>query len=159
MTTDHAPTHPPIDVEGIGRRFGYLVAIVVNLVVLYLVRRLDDWDLPFLTDDVTRVQGVMSASIVVAVVVYVAYLVHDPLWFRRVGEMVSLAASFIATVAVLQVFPFDFSRWDGPWELLVRIVLWVAVIGTAIGFLTQFGRLVTGAPARSGPSGPDAPGR
>ena len=50
------------------RRFGYLVAIGVNLILLYVVNNLLEWEWPsFLTEDFERVVGIVSFSIIVLV--------------------------------------------------------------------------------------------
>jgi hypothetical protein len=35
------------------------------------------------------------------------------------------------------VFPFDFSGWSFDWSSLVRVVLAMAIVGSAIGLLVQ----------------------
>jgi hypothetical protein len=115
------------------RRFGYLVAALVNAAMLFAVNRWPGWDaLPFLTAETERVLPWVNASIVAGLVVNLVYLVHDPLWFRGLGDMVTTAFSLAAMVRIWDVFPLDLT--DG-WQLVARVLLALGIVGTLIGFV------------------------
>ena len=127
------------------RRAGYLVAAAVNLLLLFLVLGWPGWAaLPFLTEEFTQVVGLLSASLVVGAVANLVYLVADPPWVRSLGQLVVSGVSLAATVRLLQVFPFDFSGWSFDPSWLVRLLLWLGVLGTVVGMLTELVRLVRG---------------
>jgi hypothetical protein len=127
------------------RRAGYLVAAAVNLVLLYLVLVWPGWEaLSFLTDSFTQVVGLLSASLLVGAAANLVYVVADPPRVRAAGQLVVSAFSLAATVRLLQVFPFDFSGWSFDPTWLVRLLLWVAVVGTVVGMVTELVRLVSG---------------
>ena len=129
------PAHsPPKARPSIGaRRFGYLVAALIDATMLYLINARPGWDaVPFLTSGTTEVLPWVNASIVAGVVVNLVYLVRDPRWLRALGDMVTAAFSFAAMVRIWEVFPLDLS--DG-WELVARILLGLGLVGTLIGFV------------------------
>jgi hypothetical protein len=127
------------------RRAGYLVAAAVNLVLLYLVLVWPGWEaLSFLTDSFTQVVGLLSVSLLVGAAANLVYVVTDPPRVRAAGQLVVSAFSLAATVRLLQVFPFDFSGWSFDPTWLVRLLLWVAVVGTVVGMVTELVRLVGG---------------
>ena len=127
------------------RRFGYLVAAAANLLLLFLVLVWPGWAaLPFLTEEFTQVVGLLSASLVVGAVANLVYVVADPPWVRSLGQLVVSAFSLAVTVRLLQVFPFDFSGWSFNPTWLVRLLLWLGVLGTIVGMLTELVRLVRG---------------
>ena len=127
-----------------GRRFGYAVAIVVNAIGLYIVQNLLEWDISFVTSDFAQVDGLISLSLIATIGANVLFLFFDPRWFKGAVEAWSQAISLLATLRLLQVFPFDFDEWAGPWEQVARAVLIIAAIGTAIGILTSIRNLVRG---------------
>ncbi|MBS9372790.1 hypothetical protein [Rhodococcus sp. B50] len=132
--------------SSVGRRTGYLVGIVVNAVLLYLINGRPGWDeVPFLTADTTRVLGWVNASILAGVVTNAVYLVADPPRWKALGDLVVNAIGLYALVRIWQVFPFDFPD-DGsvPWDLIARTVLVVAIVGTIIAMIVAVVRLVTG---------------
>jgi hypothetical protein len=53
--------------------------------------------------------------------------------------------SLFVTYQVFTVFPFDFSRSGFDWTLTARIVLILAMIGVAVGMLTEAIRLTQSA--------------
>lgn len=119
------------------RRFGYVVAVLVNAAMLYAVNRWPGWEvLPFLTAEMVLVLGLVNASIVVNLAANLVYLVRDPRWLRALGDLLTTAVGLVALVRMWQVFPFDFSGdWAG-WTLVVRILLGLGIVGSAIGLVT-----------------------
>jgi hypothetical protein len=127
------------------RRTGYAVALVVNVALLVGVNAWPGWDVvPFLTQDTTQVVPVVNASIVVNLVVNVGYLFHDPPRVRSAGDLLTLAVGELALLRIWQVFPFDL--WSEPfdWTLLVRILLGIAIVGSALGMVVALVGLVRG---------------
>ena len=58
------------------------------------------------------------------------------------GRALGLAGAFIAaTVRIYQVFPFDFSAYEFPWETLTRAILIIAIVGAAISIIVETVRL------------------
>jgi hypothetical protein len=127
------------------RRVGYLVTMAVNALLLLAVDNVQDWDLSFLTGELDQVIPMISVSLLVGIAVNAAFLWYDVAWFKSIGQIVSLGVSLAATVRVYQVFPFDFSGHGFDWDLLVRIGLVVAIVGTAAGILVELVKLIAAA--------------
>jgi hypothetical protein len=130
------------------RRAGYVVAVVVNAALLYVFNVWPGWQaLPFLTQDTQLVTGLVNASIVVSLVANVLFVAWDPRWFKAFGDVVTTSVGLVAVVRIWQVFPFDFGSSSIDWALVARVVLVVAIVGSAIGIvaaLASFMRAVTG---------------
>jgi hypothetical protein len=134
------------------RRFGYLVALAVNVAMLYAVNRWPGWDaVSFLTDDMSRVVDWVNASIVVGIGANVVYFVRDPRWLKALGDLLTTTIGIVVLVRLWQVFPFDFPDGSVDWALIARIVLVVGIAGSAIGIIAA---LVSFVRAVAGPSGP-----
>jgi hypothetical protein len=58
--------------------------------------------------------------------------------------MVTSAVAMVVSVIVLRVFPFDFSAYAFPWELITRVILVIAVIGSGISVLVNLYRVIRG---------------
>jgi hypothetical protein len=120
------------------RRVGYGVAVAVNAVLLYLVNVSPGWEaVPFLTDDMTSVLGWVNASIAAGIIANVLYLALGQRWFRALGEIVVTAIGLVALVRLWQVFPFAFDEAGVPWHLIVRWVLGIGMVGSAIGVIAN----------------------
>lgn len=125
------------------RRLGYGFGIVAGIVGLALVNVWPGWEsVPFLTSDTTEVLGLVNASLFAGIVANLAYLVHDAPWLVALGGVVTTGIGLAALIRILQVFPVDFSDWDFDGTALVRILLILAIVGSAIGIVVQLTALV-----------------
>lgn len=127
------------------KRFGYLVAAVINGVMLWIAHQLLDWEWPgFLTPDFDDVLPIITVSFVVSIVANLVYVWNDSWPIKPMGELASSVIGFLAALRIWQVFPVEFSGDD--WSWLVRWVLIAAMIGTAIGSIVQLVNLAKGPP-------------
>lgn len=126
------------------RRAGYVVAVIANAAMLYAVNRWPGWqEVPFLTRDTELVLGLVNATIVVALVANLLCLVRDPRWLTALGDLATTAVGLAALVRIWKVFPLDVSD---RWELLVRALLVLGIVGSAIGVvvaIVRFGRALS----------------
>jgi hypothetical protein len=118
------------------RDFGYTVAAVLNLVLLYLINVRPGWRvMPVLTEDTTRVLVVLNLSLAAGIVANLLYVLHDPPRWKALGELVTNSISLVVLFRIWAVFPFAF---DAPeWTLIARTVLVIAIAGTGIAMLVQ----------------------
>lgn len=135
--------HPPSGASAArARKFGYLVGVMVNAVVLVLVNVRPGWQvLPFLTEGFLDVLWLINMSLVASAVVNLAYLWYDPAWFKSVCQVGASAIGLVAAIRTLQVFPFDFSAYAFNWAVLTRVVLIVAVFGSVVAIVVELVRL------------------
>ena len=120
------------------RRAGYLIAIFLNAVILYFINVEPSWHVvPFLTSATVEVLPWINGSIVVGMVANLVYLFADARWVRAVGDLVTTAVGLAAMVQLWIVFPFEFDP-AAPWTLLTRMVIALAVVGSAIAIVVQF---------------------
>jgi hypothetical protein len=131
------------------RRFGYVVAITVNVLLIFAINEWPGWqEVSFLTDETSRVIPLVNAALVIGAVANAIYLVADPRWLRALGEAINAAVSFVVILVVFTVWPFDFSAWSFDWTMLVQIMGVVGLIGSLVGVVTNlvtFTREVGGA--------------
>ncbi len=120
------------------RRPGYLVAIGVNAVLLYVVNNLPSWHWPpFLTEDFDRVLPLLNVSIVATIAVNVVFLAFDPRWFTAVAQVGLSGVSLAVMVRTFDVFPFDFSAYEFGWSGVARVALILGMIGVVIGIVAH----------------------
>jgi hypothetical protein len=127
------------------RRFGYMVAIVVNVFLLIAANNLLAWDiLPFLTNDFERVLPILNVSLGAAIAVNLIYLGFDAAWFKALTQIGLLVISLAATIRLYQVFPFDFSAYEFGWESVAEWALILAMVGVGIGVVAELVKLAKG---------------
>jgi len=119
------------------RRAGYVVAAAINAALLWFIHVWPGWDaVPFLTADFDTVLWLIDLSLVVTIAVNLIYLIRDPRRLTAAGAVVTTAIGLAAAIRMLQVFPFDFGDSD-VWPVVFRVLLWVAIIGAAIGIIVN----------------------
>ena len=127
------------------RRFGYVVAIVLNAAMLYAINVWPGWDVvPFLTDDTVDVLEVVNASIVSAMAANLVYVFRDPPRVKALGDVVTTVVGLVAMVVIWRVFPLDLSSG---WETVARALLAIGIVGSGIAIVTGIVRLVRPRPA------------
>lgn len=132
----HPRPHPA------NRRIGYAVAVAVDLALLHLLNRNPGWQaVPFLTEDMERVIGVVNLSITAGLVANLVYLVWDPEWLRALGDLVTTCAGLLAMLRLWQVWPFDFPAGT-PWDLLAHVALALGLFGGVVGIIASTVRYV-----------------
>jgi hypothetical protein len=137
---------PSKQASGTGRRIGYVVAVIINAALLYLINARPGWQTwDVLTADFLTVLWIINLSLSLSLIANALYLVYDAPWFRAMCELVLAVVSLIVAVRVYQVFPFDFTAFAYAWTVLARVVLVIAMFGSAIAIIVQFVNLIRAA--------------
>lgn len=132
------------------RRSGYVVSLLVDAALLYLVNVRPGWQaVPFLTPETLAVLDAVNLTLVVSLVASTIYLVADPPWLRALGDLVVAVVGLLALVALWRVFPFDLAGQAFDWALVARVLLVLGSVGTVIAILAALVRLVAGLTAGS----------
>jgi hypothetical protein len=121
-----------------GRRIGYAAGAVVSLLILGAINVWPGWQaVPFLTPDTVLVLPYINAAFVLAVIVDAILLIRDPPWLKALCYLVSGVVALAATIAVWQVFPFEWERFFFDATLLFRVLLAIGILGGMIGVVVQ----------------------
>lgn len=146
-TNEPAWTEPP----AAARRFGYIIAIGVNVVLISLVQNIVEWDvLPWLTAEFNDVVPWINFSLFATILVNAIYLGYDEGWFKSLTQAVLGVIAFVVTLRLYQVFPFDFTAYDPPWTGITEVLLIFVLVATAIGAAFEAGRFVLRSTQRLG---------
>ena len=124
--------------RAVGRRVGYAVAVACNVALLVILNNLLEWGwFPWLTEDLGRALPYLNASLIASAAANAVYLFYDAQPFKGFAELGLLVVSLLATIRLLQVFPFDFSAYDFAWGTLVRWILGVGIFGVCVAMVVQ----------------------
>ncbi len=138
-------TRIPEELAKAGRRFGYGVAIAINLVLIWFVGNLLEWELVgFLTPEFADVVPLIQLGLWVTVAANVVYMMDDRSFATRAARLVVDVVNLFVTFRVFDVFPFDFSAHTFNWGFVFRAVLVIALIATAIGGIVHLGQMFRG---------------
>lgn len=125
------------------RQAGYVVAIVINALILWVANNLLAWGwFAWLIDDFVDVLPAINASLIVTIIAYALFVAYDAEWFRALGDVVTGIYSLLAGIAMWQVFPFDFSAYAFDWALVARILVGLGIFGVSVGILVNVVKLL-----------------
>ncbi|GAB2728826.1 hypothetical protein [Nocardioides pakistanensis] len=126
------------------RRTGYVIAALVNAVLLYLVNVWPGWEeLPFLTSETTEVLGWVNASMIAGIITNLVYVGRDTNRVRAAGDLVTTGIGLVAMVRMWQVFPFDFDLSGLDWAIVARVFLVIGIVGSAIAMVVRLVSLLS----------------
>lgn len=126
-----------------GRRVGYVIAIIINLALLYLINVMPGWTaIDVLTAEFTTVLWIINLSLLLSVAANIAYIAYDSTWFKASCEFTLAAISLIIAIRMYQVFPFDFATFAFNWTVLARLIIVAVMIGSMIAMVVNAVRLV-----------------
>jgi len=133
------------------RRFGYAVAVGINVLLVVVVNNILSWGwLPWLTPEFEKLLPVINLALVVNIVLSLIYMAHDGPPFKAATQIIVNLIAIAILVRTLQVYPFDFSAYDFPidisafdltWDLVARLLIGLAILGTAIAVVTETTKL------------------
>lgn len=123
------------------RKSEYIFAIIFNLIFLYIVNNLLNWNIYFITNALNEVLWIINLSIIAAIIGNALLLAYNPEWFRHVIKIIMNLFAFISTYFVYTVFPFNFNNSFLNWGLNIFLIL--IMIGIAIAIIVEFYFLVT----------------
>ena len=124
------------------KQIGYAVAVAMNVAFWYVINNLLNWNVPFITPRFAEVLWAMNLSIGATTIANALYIIYDTGWFHHLTQMALAVLAFNSIYALYTVFPFDF-----PNAILMQVFHFafiMAMIGTGIGFIAEFAKLVSG---------------
>lgn len=131
------------DAGGSSSRAGYVVTIILNLILLYVVHSIPRWNLSFITAAYPQVIWAFDLSIGATIAANLTYLAYDRPWYMHLTRAILAVLGLIVLIVLFSVFPFDFGA--PALDTLVRVLLVLGMVGTAIGLVVeavQFGRTI-----------------
>jgi len=118
--------------------------IIINLVFLYIVNKIPDWDLKFIKESYGAVIWVLNVNILIQIGGNLLMAVFDFSWIRYLSRIILEAASFITTLVLYYIYPFDFSHVHGlSWiDWLLPVAFIIGMIVSAIKVIANIWKLI-----------------
>ena len=122
------------------RTSGYFIAIIFNIIFLYIVNNLLNWQIYFITPAFNEVLWIINLSIIVTIIGNTLLLLYSPESFSHLMKIIMNTINFIAVYFVYEVFPFNFYNSFFNWGLSIFLVL--VMIGLVIASLVEVYQMV-----------------
>ena len=114
----------------------YTVAIIFNLILLYIFNNLLYWHVNFLTNALVNILWIINLSISIAILGNALLLIYHPKLFRHVMKTVINIFAFIAVFILYVTFPFNFNDFYLYWTM--NTLLAIIMVGLAISIIIEF---------------------
>lgn len=122
----------------------YIASIVVNLIFLWIVNKVPDWKPGFIRDNYMVVLWALNVNILVQIAGNALMLLAGVWAVRRVSRILMESASFVATMVLFYINPFDFSHFHNlHWvDHVLPILFIIGMAVSAIKVLSNLWRLL-----------------
>ncbi|HNY01165.1 MAG TPA: hypothetical protein PKG48_01190 [Bacteroidales bacterium] len=122
----------------------YIAAIILNLIFLWIVNKVPDWKPGFIRDNYMVVLWVLNVNIFVQLGCNLLMLLAGVWVVRRLARIIMESASFVTTMVLLYIYPFDFSHFhDLFWvDKILPILFIIGMVVSAIKVVSNLWRLL-----------------
>jgi hypothetical protein len=121
---------------------GFVAAIIVNIIVLYVVNNILSWNLGFIAPSFQDVLWIFNLSIAATIIANIIFLVYHPGWFRSILQIILNILGFLVCYYLYTIFPFTFSQ--AAYTLVLQIILILGMIAVVIATVYEVVRLIVG---------------
>ncbi|BAZ98965.1 hypothetical protein [Methanothermobacter sp. EMTCatA1] len=121
----------------------FVAGIVANLVLLYIINSVMNWDISFIADSFRDLIPLFNAVIGANLAANACFLIYRRQWFWTFMQIILSALGYLMVSSLYSVFPFTFRNiyvfYSVRFALLVAmVVLAVAVFLHGLKFVLKF---------------------
>lgn len=118
----------------------FVVAIIANIIFLYIVNNLLSWNLSFIAPSFQDVLWIFNISIAATIIGNILFLIYHPGWFRSIIQIILNILGFAVVYYLYTVFPFILN--NGWVVFAVKFALIVAMVVLVIVSIFEVVRLI-----------------
>lgn len=118
----------------------FIVAIIVNVILFYIVNNLLSWNFSFITSSFQDVLWIFNISICATIIANIIFLAYHPGWFRSLAKIVLNILSFYVCYYLFTIFPFIFSQTA--YTIVVKMIIIMGMVALLIISLVEVLRLI-----------------
>jgi hypothetical protein len=125
------------------RRGEHIWAIIWNIVFLWIVNKVPDWNLWFINEHYNAVLIFLNINIYIQIGTHTLMAFLETRWAYHLLKIVSEASKFMLFILLYYLYPFDFSGRNLAWlDMLIPVFLIITMAITALSVLIHLFRLV-----------------
>jgi hypothetical protein len=122
------------------RQGEYIGSIIFNLLFLWIVNNVQNWDVGFIKNNFSVVIWILNVNIIVQIAGNALMFMSGLAPIRYFSQIVMESASFVTQMVLFYIFPFDFTHFHGlfwlDWFLPIAFI-----IGMVVSALKVFSNL------------------
>ncbi len=125
------------------RRGEHIWAIIWNIIALWVVNKVPDWNLSFINEHYNAVLIFLNINIYIQIAVHTGMAFIESRWLYHLLKMVSEASTFVLFIILYYLYPFDFSGTNLSWlDILIPVIMIITLVVTAISIVVHLFRLI-----------------
>jgi len=119
-------------------------SIIWNLIFLYIINKVPDWDLPFITDRYVLVLWILNINLFLQIIGWILILFLDFHWTWHLVRAVLDAAGLVVMLVLYFLYPFDFSEISGwTWmDILLPVIFIIGMVASGLSALVHLFKLI-----------------
>lgn len=117
----------------------YVMDIIINLFLLYIINHLLSWHVSFLTPNFSQVVPVINVLLVAHIIANAIFISYPRRWFRSLIQLFLLYLSLYLMQVVTTIFPFLIASTLVP---LVKFIFTLGMIAIVIAGIIEFVRFI-----------------
>lgn len=122
----------------------YIGNIIFNLLFLWIVNNIQEWNVGFIKDNFSVVLWILNVNIFVQIAGNAIMLLSGLPVMRYFTLIILESASFVAQMVLFYIYPFDFTHFHGllwlDWFLPIALIIGMVV--SALKVLSNLWKLV-----------------
>lgn len=118
----------------------FIVAIIFNIIFLYIVNNLLSWNLGFISPTFQDVIWIFNISICANIVANIIWLAYHPGWFRSIIQIILNILGFLVCYYLFIIFPFIFSQVA--YTIALKLLIILGMVGLIIASLVELVRII-----------------
>ncbi|MGC9311333.1 MAG: hypothetical protein ACP5IA_01475 [Sediminispirochaetaceae bacterium] len=123
-------------------RLSYLIGVIVNSFALYVIQKVPEWNIVFITGEYEQVRNILATAVIVQIVGGVILIVLRTRVMHCLLHVIFNFVSLYAVYRVLSVFPFDFEGIGIPvLATVLKILLIISLAAALIGLISNMFKL------------------
>jgi hypothetical protein len=125
------------------RRPEYIWGVIWNLIFLWLVNKVPDWNLGFINSHYSTLLPLLSLNLLLQAGANLILVFFGAPWVRNLLKIVMDAANFVVAILIYFIYPFDFARVGFGWvDIVIPIVLILVMAVSALSVLVHLIKLI-----------------
>jgi hypothetical protein len=124
------------------KRSEYIIAIIVNLILLYIVNNILNWNLSFISPTFNQILWALNLAIGVSIVGNILFILYNPTWFRHLIKTVMNFFGLIAVYILYKIFPLITNHYY--MFLYYKILFILIMVGLVIAIFFEIFKLFLG---------------
>lgn len=122
------------------KRPEFAIAIIINLIFLYIVNNLLSWNISFITPSFADILWILNISIVANILANIIFLIYYHDWLKTLIQVLLNILGILVVYYLYVVFPFVFSNIWITWGLGIALIL--ALFGIVIATFIEAARFI-----------------